>query len=477
MAYSISDFVDLLRRTTDDQGWLQPILDDPDSLAALYMVLAAFVREAQAIDRLAANMRPSTASGGGVGTASLTLTRQASGTSGTITAGYPFLDLRGVKVVSQAAVNVSATALTVVVPVQTLRQTEAVNTETDPGFRIDPAASTIMDSTASTILIAPVGTIGLVSTSFSTVASSTPIVEASADWLAEHGAERGVRRQPNESTGDYRLRVLNIPDAVSPIAIADGVIATCMRTASLPIPIIQEPFDDLATQSMKDEHGLSTFKPLYSDGNTAPESPAHSEFYEDYQREMVSLREARAYFRVMIPQPLNSSDGAAFVPGPPAVATTPPADVMSALMSVWDEANRKRAGGVQFDVFVSEPAAQVGVGSTAVNADTVVFTLTPIVGRAWYLRGAHVGHDSSPSGFALTTAMTHRVTFTFTDATTFTTPASGQMDEERLDPYKTAMSGFPYNKRINKIEGKLKGDGTHAINMVGTFYVTEVVDP
>lgn len=477
MSYSVDDLIGLLRRNTDDQGWLQPLLDDPDSLAVLRAHLAPLARESESIDRLDANASPATASGGAPGTVALTLARAASGSSGTIPQGYKFMDLRGVALVSQAAVAVPAAALTVVVPVVTVRQTEAINAENDPGFRIDPTASTVLDSGGVNPLIAPAGTVGLVATSFSAVASGGPIVGGSADWLTVHGRERGVQRQRGEDTNAYRLRVLNIPDAVSPIGVADGVLAAAARVGGLPVPRIQEPFEDLATPSKKDDHALASFAPIYSDGNTSPESPGHSEFFDDYLREMVGLRESRAYFRVLVPQPLNPDGSAAFVPGPSAVATLPSDALMGALLAVADEALRKKAFGVQADVYVADPAVYVGVGSTAVAADTVVFTLQPIAGRAWYLRGARAGHDGSPSGTALAVTMTHRVTFTFTDATTFTTPASGQFDEERLDPYKAAMAGFPYTKRINKIEGKLKGDGTHAINMVGTFFVTEVVDP
>jgi hypothetical protein len=477
VAYSVEDLIELLWRNTDDQGWLQPILEDPDNLAVLRAHLASLARESEAIDRLEANASPATASGGAPGTVALTLTRASVGSSGTIPQGYKFLDLRGVQLVSQAAVGVAAAALSVVVPVETLRQTEAVNAENDPGFRVDPTASTVLDSGGVNPLIAPPGTAGLLSTSFSTVASGGPIVAASADWLSVHGRERGVQRQRGETTGAFRLRVRDIPDAVSPIGVADGVLGAVARVGGLPIPTIQEPFEDQATVTKKDDHALGSFSPIYSDGNTAPESPFHSEFLDDYLREMVGLREARAYFRVVIPQPLNPDGSAAFVPAPPAVATQPPAAMMGALLAVADEARRKKAFGVQDDVYVAEPVAQVGVGSTSVNADTVVFTLLPLAGRAWYLLNAHLGHDASPSGVGLAATMTHRVTFTFTDATTFTTPASGQTDEERLDPYKASMGGFPYGKRISKIEGKLRGDGTNAINLVGTFYVTEVVDP
>jgi hypothetical protein len=475
--YTKAQLLDLLQRNVDSDGWLQPILDDPNGAAAVDAMLAQFSRLSEAIDRHEAMGMATTAPGGEPGVSILILTRAASGTSGTIPAGYPFLDARGVLARTQADYPVLATDLAIELLVLTDRRAEVLNGEEDFGWRVDPGASTVMDSLTTTVLIAPAAAVGLVATSFSAVASGDPVTGSASDWLAVHGAERGARRQQDESTGDYRPRVRNIPDAVSPAGISEGALAATGALA-LPTATILEPFDDLSTQAAQDDIRWGSFEPLYSDGNSAPSSPFHSEFYDDALREAITLREARAYFRVVVPQPLDQATGLAdFVPAPPAVATSPSTGVLGSLLALAEEMARKKAAGVSVDVYVAEPGVQVGVGQTAVAADTVVFTLVPIAGRAWYLRTGHVGHINQPSGVVLTLAMTHRVKFTFADATTFTTPAAGRTDEERLDSYTAAMSGFPYTKRINKIEGLLKGNGTDVINMAGTFYVTEVVDP
>jgi hypothetical protein len=477
VAYTQAQLLDLLRRNVDADGWLQPILDDPNGAAALSAMLAQGERLSQSIDRMEALGLATTAPGGVPGVSTLTLTRAAAGTAGTIPGGYPFLDARGVLARTQVDYPVLATDLTIQLLVVSDRQAGVLNGEEDFGWRVSPDASVVMDVLATTVLIAPAGDPGLVATSFSAVDEGTPVEGSASDWLSVIGAERGARRQQDEDVGNYRSRVRNIPDAVSPTGLSEGALAASGALA-LPTVTILEPFDDQASTSAKEDIGWGSFQPLYSDGNTAPTNPFHSEFYDDAAREAISLREIRAYLRVVVPQPQDPATGLAdFVPAPPAAATLPSVGVLGSLLALAEEVGRKRAAGVQVDVYVSEPKTLVGVGQTAAAVDTVVFTLTPIAGRAWFLRTGHAGHISYPSGVVLTLSMTHRVKFTFTDATTFTTPASGQFDEERLDPYKAAMSGFPYAKRINKIEGLLKGNGADIINMAGTFYVTEVVDP
>ena len=130
--------VELLRRTTDEFGWLQPLLDDPDSAAVLGAQIEIFARLGPAVDHNGAQATISGASGGQPGTSVITASRAASGTSGTLPAGYGFVDQRGVQAASTLAVAVGGGATTITIPVATLRQTELVNTEDAPLFAVDP---------------------------------------------------------------------------------------------------------------------------------------------------------------------------------------------------------------------------------------------------------------------------------------------------------------------------------------------------
>lgn len=144
----------LLERTTDKDGWLQPLLDDPDSAAVLGSYIQMFARLGISIPHNIAQGTLSDASGGSPGTASITVKRASGTTTGTIPAGYIFVDQRGCRAILQVAVVVT-TQTQLVLPVQTLRQTELVNTEDDPGFTVDPASPPLASSGAGGVLIAP----------------------------------------------------------------------------------------------------------------------------------------------------------------------------------------------------------------------------------------------------------------------------------------------------------------------------------
>jgi len=166
-AEDVNTLLALLRRTTDDQGYLQPLLDDPNSSAIVGAQIAIMGRLGPAVIHNAAQGTISDSSGGQAGTSIITISRTSGTTTGTIPKGYGFTDARGVRVVSTVDVVVSGGQLTKTVPVQTLRQTELVNSEDDPLFTVDPQSPSIPASAG--VLIAPVGSAGLSATSFQAI--------------------------------------------------------------------------------------------------------------------------------------------------------------------------------------------------------------------------------------------------------------------------------------------------------------------
>src|SRR5215831_3968632 len=144
----------MLRRTTDEWGWLQPLLADADSAAILGAQVTVFARLGAAVDHNGAQASISGASGGSAGTAMLEISRATGGTTGTIPQGYVFADERGCQAFLTVAVAVGSGATSLSLPLQTLRETELVNTEDDPGFGVDPGSATLTDGSGG-ILLAP----------------------------------------------------------------------------------------------------------------------------------------------------------------------------------------------------------------------------------------------------------------------------------------------------------------------------------
>lgn len=485
MAYTDAQLLDLLRRNVYADGWLDLVRSDPDGEAATDALLAIFARESQAVDRLGALGLASDAPGGSPGSCILTLSREASGTAGEVPAGYPFVDARGVRAWVATPVPVAAAALEVQVPLVTERRTELVNGEEDFGWRVAPDAFAVVDATSTSTLLAPAGNPTLDDTSFQAF-SATPVQEGASDWLALHGRERGVRRQPAETTGDFRARVRNIPDAVSPIAVADGVQAA-VPVLGLGSALLLEPFDDGATQALKDDHGLGDFSGLYLTGALTPSISASpkADFLDDAGTgfELLGFREARAYLRAVVAQPRNPDGSGLFAGGGYLdddvfgfLDTGLHPAVVAALMAMWEEVDRKAAAGVQHDIYVDALTYKIGSGATASAGENTVFTLTPPTGRAWMLAWAWADHGR-PSAPADPATMGHRLTFTFTDATTFSTPVSGLLCSERLDPRSPGMVGYPWGKRISQVQGKLTGPGGTTLNMAAALRVLEVVSP
>jgi hypothetical protein len=488
-----SDLVALLQRTTDHQGWLDPILADPDGGTALGASIAMMARAAAAVAYDSAAAAIGTAPGGAPGTTVLSLARAASGTSGTIPQGYLFVDPRGVQLFVSAPVSVASGATTLSIPLSTFRQTEMVNTEDDPDLEVDPDAGIALDSLGTTPLLAPPGTMSIVATTF-LPGVAAQILGGETDWLSVIGKERDQQRQAGEPTESYRARVKSIPDAVSPIAVADAVIGAASRLGIA--AMILEPFNDGASSALKIQYGLGTFSALFwSSTNTAGTAAAAAvspgkDFFDDSGdgRQLVDRRTATAYFRVVLENALVDAAGDemfwdnAFYDDPvlgyPDVGTPP--SVNAQVNAIWEEANRKKAGGVSFDVESDVSTVERGSGYTTANTETVVFTIAPASGKAWLLLDAVLGHDSAfatfPPGALVPAGAYHRLSYTTVDGTVFETPAFSGLGSEELTPDRLSALGAARGPIVS-VRGIVKSDGTVPVNLVLALYVAEMTLP
>ncbi len=484
-ALTHDDLVSLLRRTTDRDGWLDPLLADADGGAAMGALIEVFARVSEAADYDCSLGLISAAPGGSPGTSLITMTRTETVIAGVIPRGYQFIDPRGVRATTQTDVPVALGQATIVLPVETLRETEMVNTYDDPEWLVDPTNPEILNDDILYLLIAPLGAIGPIPSTFQTISESTPIWGGTSDWLSLHGAERGVIRQASETTDAYRARVRNIPDAVSPIAVADGVLSAASRAGL--VAHILEPFDDGATALLKQQHGLGTFYPLFMSGTGGAGSPG-ADFLDDtgIHGQEVDRRSALAYFRIELDgslfdkagEVLYLDDGYAddYVLGYPDVSY--PAKVQASAGAIWGEANSKKAAGVSFDVYLNAYLTVQAHGHDTSAGEVIVFAMTAPPGHNWFFIDMIVDHDASLNvlGTLVPAGAYHRVRFTFDDATTFTTPPYLGLDSEHLTPAKLLAMGCP-TKPITIVEGLVHSDGAVDLNLVGTLYVLDLLPP
>ena len=488
------DLIDVLRRTTDP-GWLDPLLQDTDSTA----VINALADELAYLSGIGTALCDATtislAPAGRSGTSLVTITRTASGIGGTIPKGYQFVDARGLLAVVQSDTAVAIGITSLQLSVATLRKTELVNTLSDPGYSISPTNVAVADSGGTNALIsvspAPAGFPPIVSTTFTIVAESTEIDGGASDFLSAHGAERGQARQPNESDEGYRARVRNVPDAVSPAAIAIGALGAA-QNVGLPPPVTVEPFNDGASASVKAQYNLDWSDTYFASGILTTAGSADSgspkvDFFDDMGvdltngkvRELVTIREMGCYFREEFPGPLADPDSSRSffddgfldddVFGFPDLSDHPA--VIAALMAVWQECDHKRAAGVRFDVFVDTTTEVEASGTTAAAGPVTVWTLTPPVGKIWWFVHGNFGMDTSAAISQPETNTFYQLRFTFEDGTTLTTPRQFGPFGSRLDA--PLVSSSP-SQRITMIEG-LAGSGGATVRLVGQFLVGEVV--
>lgn len=529
------DLLDVLTRTMDG-GWLDPLLDDEASAAVLGSIAEVLARTAEAGERACAQGLITEATGGSPGTSTAEISK-ASGAGGTLPKGTSLSDPRGVLAFTQADVTVGAGAASSVIVAETVRHCEPVNTVDDPGWRFEPV-SQVSDATNATPIVVTTtvphryvtgdivrvtGVLGntaangvfpvtvLSATTFSLTGSAgtgtytgegqvqlaplrlvigdaEPITGGTSDYLSAHGDERGVQRQANEGTYPYRLRVRNIPDAVSPVAVSQAVQGPAQESDLDPVTV-RESHEAGLSAAVAARWNLASLNPLYASGVTPLPSPA-VDFVDDAGREMVSLREATAYFRLEPRPNVADPDGLRVFMNALSFGDDPVAGYLEAvtafhptlsanLMSIWQAADSKRAAGVNFDVMMRYDVQYVGRGTTTLNADTTVVTLTPPAGKSWVLVDLLAGHDTAsaaPGNPVNPATMYHRVKFTFQDASTFTTPAYTGFDTEHLFGQDlSTVPAYP-GSRITQVEGIANSDGALALGVQLTLRVLEVTD-
>lgn len=571
MAEDFDSLLGLLRRTTDEWGWLQPLLDDTDSAAILGGQITIFARLGAAVDHNGAQATISGASGGSPGSSLITVSRAASGTSGTIPQGYIFADERSCQAFLTLAMAVGSGATSLVLPVQTLRQTELVNTEDDPGFGVDPGSAIIPDG-AGGILMAPaalfipdfrviattnqaltglptidgvalgnadrvllvgqtdqtqnggwsvaagawarvselsvsanfvpnflcpvaqgathhgqlwkfttvgpvvLGTtllafaqVGLTATVFRTFGPSTQILGGAADFLSVHGNERGIQRQTGESESSYRQRIRNIPDAVSPIAVAD-VVQAAAQQPGLPGFLTLEPFEDGADPALKTLHGLGSFSGMFLDDAGGPTKRGYLDDPLDGDV-LIDRRTATNYLQItaqgFITDPAGEvlfvDDGFLDDPvlGYPDIGGGVPPDVLAALLAMANDVQVKKAGGVLFDIVLDQDLNETGAGHSSSNVSTEVVTLTPPAGTIWVIDEAFAGHDSPTPNAAIA----HHLVFNLEGGATFSTANFFGSWTERVKRI---------GQRVTSVHGFVVSDGVVLANLVVNLKVLQM---
>jgi hypothetical protein len=466
----------LLQRTTD-ANWLTDFMGTPDGVAIVNSKLAVAEAASEAVLAQAAACMIATAPTGRPGVSSLTIARPSAATTATVPKGFLFVDSRGIQLAVALDVPVASGQTTILLPLQTLRQIDLAN-NTDNAFDdvlgagdalgaiIDPASQPVLDS-ASTPLLA-------ISTGVATYASSTPIVDAEMDWLSAHGDERGCRRQPGEDGEAYRVRVRQIPDAVTPDAVQGAVLGA---EGILPTVYLAEPYADQSSIDARAAINLIFSDSVFADDGFCDDPlgvdvPGKKPFRTCT---MPGLREGRAYFRLAVGGQLKEPDGLVLYAddgfcddpkwGYPDIPMHPA--LVAPLRAVQAEANVKRAGGVQFDLYVENStilcqAAQV----VAPPIGSVAILLVPPLGKAWLIREGLVsvmGMTAPGDGFV--------VSLTLSDGTSRNTGWLNNRDGLPLRTFELEKIGY-YHQPVVAILVQVGSISSATLAAVATFWTT-----
>jgi len=279
------------------------------------------------------------------------------------------------------------------------------------------------------------------------------------------------------------MRVRNIPDAVSPKALAT---AAAIKSEALGVGFlnIEEPFEDGADIAIKGPLGLGTFSGVYADTGV--------DFCSDIGRrivpsplvtsELVSLREARAYFRANLSPPTDAVGEEMFIEscycddpllGFPDVGIS--SKVLSSYLAVSEELGRKRAAGVQFDTFVQGNRVVAGTATINNGAYILTFEIFPSPSYYWMFLDGHHGLDTTPSGLLYDSLVLGcYLNFEFSDGTFWSSGPSHKCEGERLTRESLMTNGMPADKLMIGIHGYARSDGVNFISHVGQFTVLEV---
>lgn len=475
--------LDLLRRTSDE-GWLTAELSGPDGTAILNARTAIAAATSTALHDQAAATTISDAPGGRPGVCLLSLVRTDATFSIDIPKGYPFRTLEGIDLILSQPINIPVGALTVDLPLETVRSTELVNTyveafdETVLAGAVMPtgtAATDVLDSGLNIVL----GPSAIAAATSLCYDGSTLITLAASDWLSVHGNERGQRRQAGESVEEYRGRIRLFPDAVSPIALSVAAHAAA-NNAGLPPVFCLETIDSQASAALLAAYSLAyADSPFFDDYLDDPIGESRPGKLPWRSLEMVSIREGRAYLRLIMDGVINEPDGAVLylddgywddeVWGYPDAVFAQ--RCLGALLTVPATIDKLRAAGVTVDFYIDNGVEASEVGTSADVGVVVVWALLadplgPPWTKAWLIREGLVSHTPTSSAFY------HGLVFLFDDGTWFVTPPTNRDDCEHLTLAVLEDMGYPF-KPVVAILGLVQSDGATPVTLTGTFWATE----
>lgn len=487
--------IEVIRRNTSPE-WFNGHKSDPTGTAVLNGIAAVGEKVSRALTRQTESVHISTASAGAPGTCSLVVTRQTSTASAVVPKGYSFRTSLGVVLAVVSDVTVHPSQAEISLPLITLRRIDLLNTTFDAfydlvgvGDLLDPCISPdsggVLDSEGHLFL----GVDGWVDASgvahaaggyTARYGSSTPIDGASGDWLSVLGEERGQIRQDGEDGEAYRIRVRNIPDAVSPKAIAQAARGVASHAGLATIHALETINPEISTE-LAQALGLGFSDSVYFDGDYFDDPVgADLDVKAPFRSlEMVSVREGRSYFRIVLDGKLCEPDltvayfdDAFFddqVWGYPDVGMHP--KISASLKALLDEINRKRAAAVMCDFYVSPgvviPSAGAVVGNGTGATPIVAWSEVAEDGWSWRISDGLIScianHTWDPDAYGF------QVAFTFSDGTVvetevFTSNASVRFTTDML----TKLGVF--NRNVVQIDGRVIGDGIASLSLVGTFW-------
>jgi len=331
--------------------------------------------------------------------------------------------------------------------------------------------------------------------------SSTAIDGAASDWLSVLGAERGQFRQAGEDGEVYRLRVHNIPDAVSPLALA-VVANTAPQLDDFPRIYTRETFNDGSDAVVRQAVGLSFAESVFFDDSFF-DDPLGIDLPEKMPRrslEIVGIREARAYFRMEIIGQVHEPNDLVFyfdegffddpVFGFVDVLYHP--EVISAVMALSEETNRKRAGGVQFDSYLVNDVVvpsegfvrdtQPTYGDSKAGTGWVWHLLSDDISPpgseqwGWLFREGLVSPDATSGSSPTWDENSYFwLRLYFKDGTYFDTPNRYGSDSWRVSLFDLMLLGFDPGRPIVEIAAHQynpDGTGVFVPALVGTFWLT-----